>query len=155
MTYTKSLLLSNEVICEKIVIRAADVDLVGSYANWLDRSSEESTVGIMYLLTTNLYVKRDRMGTTEIGLIWEGSVALGIFGTGCTAATFHWRGTAEHANDKLIAKVSGFDMIGAASLRNQPAGKIVGPACSSLKLIEKVKYWELFNEWGAVLATKF
>ena len=51
--------------------------------------------GLMTYLTINLSVRRERIETTEIDRIWDGSVGRAILGIGCMTAVFHCEGTVD------------------------------------------------------------
>src|SRR5271163_3093519 len=84
------------VIADKIAIKAADVDRVGKYANWLARVSGGGRVvreGNKNLCTTRRSRVLDKIGSTDIGLMSDGTAGLVTLGMGCIIiALFHWSG---------------------------------------------------------------
>src|SRR5277367_1028163 len=89
-------------------------------------------IGVKKFLTGSLSVRRESTKTTEIGRMSAGILGEGILGIGWITAVFHCDGTEENMRDILMRYVKGFDIKGAASLKNQK-GRSSGPDAVGLR----------------------
>ena len=69
--------------------------------------------------TISRSVTLDRTDVIDIGRKSDSSLGLAVLATGQIEARFHWDGTTEVDNDRLISCAKGFANTAAPSLRNQ------------------------------------